>query len=674
MVTDFSSSSPVVFAAEQLRGTCASRSLPCPAFTLHQDPALPARAYRAHREGQAFMIAASDEEGAMNAVLDLKDSIEAYGTPQLKEGTVSPCIGCRGIKLNVPLDVRSPSYTDCGDSAQYNIAAMWDEGFWRGLTDRLALMRYNTLTLWNLCPFPSMVRIPEYPDAALEDVAVSSAMTGGTSRALGFYTPAMKEDLVTIRRMTIEQKIAFWHRVFGYARDRCIRIYIFTWNLYLYGLEDSGYDLKQDADDPGTARYIRCGTAALLREYPELAGIGVTAGENLCAEWTETQDMQWIRDTYGRGVEDVLAEDPGRPITLICRTHQTTLPLLEKAFADYSGKMDLSVKYAMAHITAAERPHFCDALLAVKRPGRGIWMTLRQDDFYLFPWADDEMLESLIQQMPKEDLQGFYYGADGMIWGTENQSRCPQLHDRYWIDKHFYATALLGFLGYRGHLEDSEKLAILRAAVPGLAGPELMNKYRHASRAVRLTSLVHWRNYDFQWYPEACCYLNEPDHTVVFDDLNSFLRTGACPGQNVLSAAESASQTHPEGRNALDIAEEMLHEADLADGISLPEGTDPAERELKADLERITLLARYYAFKLRAAVYLQRSRENHKDDDRDQAITDIRTAAEYWHRYAEETARWYRPQRLSRLRGVISPDMWDIRADRDILICMDRRK
>ena len=36
-------------------------------------------------------------------------------------------------------------------------------------------------------------------------------------------------------------------------------------------------------------------------------------------------------------------------------------------------------------------------------------------------------------------------------------------------------------------------------------------------------------------------------------------------------------------------------------------------------------------------------------------------------------AQLYKPQRLSRLRGVVSPDMWDGRVKREPLICQDRR-
>ncbi len=666
-MTEINSSAPVRFARTQLENACREAGIPLPDTALTRDADLAEQSYFLHDQGDTLLIRAADEEGAMSALLDLTDSVRATGAPRVAGGLHVPSVAHRGIKLNVPLDARSPSYTDCGDSAQCNIAFMWEESFWQGLLDRMALDRYNTLTLWNLCPFPSMVRVPEYPEAALEDVMVSAAMTGGTSRALEFYTEDMKKNLVCVKKMTVDGKIAFWTRVFRYAADRCIRVYIFTWNLYLYGLEDSGYTFTERADDEETKRYIRCSAAALLRTYPTLAGIGVTAGENLCVEWTETQDMHWVRDTYGRAVEDVLREEPGRKLTLICRTHQTTLPLVTEAFADFKGNLELSSKYAMAHMTATDKPHFSDALVSAKPRGMGLWLTIRQDDFYLYPWAEDEFLECLMAKLPREDLRGFYFGADGVVWGVENQSRSPEVRDRYWYDKHFYVFALMGYLGYRGTLSDEEKRSILRQHMPGLPAESLLLKYRFASRAVQKVSLAHWRHYDFQWYPEGCCFLNEPDRLTCFDDLNLFRVCGASPGTGTASVRETAAGEGAWERDTLDVTEEMLRDADLADAVALPEGRSYAERELKADLERITLLARYYAHKLNAAVALERNQ-------REEAVREIRLAAGYWYRYADETARWYRPQRLSRLRGVVSPDMWHSRVERDIMICEDRRE
>ncbi len=668
----FAGSGAARFGDERLRAACRERGVACD-YILIRDGTLPEASYAADARGDTHILRAADEEGALAALLDLKDSVEARGAPLLDKGLHAPAIRRRGIKLNVPLDVRTPSYSDCGDSAQENIAAMWDAAFWRGLLDRMALNRYNTLTLWNLCPFPSMARVPEYPDAALDDVMVSSAMAGGTSRALGFYTPAMHDNLICVRRMTIAEKTAFWNGVLAYARDRCIRVYLFTWNLYLYGLEDTGYGLTERADDGETRRYIRASTAALMRALPLLAGIGVTAGENLCAEWTDNQDLRWVRETYGRGVEDALADDPDRRFTLILRTHMTTLPQFREAFSDYRGEVDISVKYAMAHMTATERPRFCDDLIAAKPPGTGMWMTLRQDDFYTFPWADDEFLEALLRQMPKADLRGFYYGADGVIWGVDRQSRVEALNGRYFIDKHFFAFALIGRLGWRGTVSDAEKIACLRAFLPGLPPEKLLVRLRLASRAARLIGLAHWRNYDLQWYPEACCYLDEPDRTTAFDDLNEFVRCGACPGAGVASVAETAAGAGAQPRNALDVADDILRYADLADAVPLPGGSGDAEREMCADLARITHLARYYAWKLRAAVALARGRARGDERALRDAAGHMRRAEAHWRRYSAETAAWYKPRRLSRLRGVVSPDMWDGRVQRDIDICEDRR-
>ena len=90
------------------------------------------------------------------------------------------------------------------------------------------------------------------------------------------------------------------------------------------------------------------------------------------------------------------------------------------------------------------------------------------------------------------------------------------------------------------------------------------------------------------------------------------------------------------------------------------------EGDALADLFRITRLARYYALKLRSAVLLLQGKG-------EEAGRNMREAAEHWRVYADETARWYRPQRLSRLRGVVSPDMWMSRVERDEWICKDRR-
>ena len=51
---------------------------------------------------------------------------------------------------------------------------MWSFDFWKEYIDNLAKYRFNYVSLWSLHPFPSMVKVPEYPDVALEDVQRST--------------------------------------------------------------------------------------------------------------------------------------------------------------------------------------------------------------------------------------------------------------------------------------------------------------------------------------------------------------------------------------------------------------------------------------------------------------------------------------------------------------------
>ena len=114
-------------------------------------------------------VIGSDASGAMYGGIEVAEFLK-LGLP-ITNVQRKPFVAKRGIKFNIPLDARSPSYDDSGDAAQKNIANMWDfEGFWKPYLNGLARYRYNTLSLWTSHPYPHMVKLPEYPDCAEEDV------------------------------------------------------------------------------------------------------------------------------------------------------------------------------------------------------------------------------------------------------------------------------------------------------------------------------------------------------------------------------------------------------------------------------------------------------------------------------------------------------------------------
>jgi hypothetical protein len=140
---------------------------------------------------------------------------------------VNPFIARRGIKFNIPLDARTPSYSDDSTSGQANIPEMWDMAFWTRFPRRDGAPRYNVLSLWSLSPFPSLVKVPEYPNVALADVKrKTGAMFDATNQGRDMYDPSW--PLETVKAMTIDEKIAFWRGVMAYARDRGIGVSVFT--------------------------------------------------------------------------------------------------------------------------------------------------------------------------------------------------------------------------------------------------------------------------------------------------------------------------------------------------------------------------------------------------------------------------------------------------------------
>ena len=161
---------------ESLRIVLAVANLPAVSERLKQDKAaavepLAEQGYEirktTHDGTTTYWLLGADPAGAMYAGMHLAEAVRIHqGLDAVRPTRQEPYLPRRGIKFNIPLDVRTPSYDDTGDAAQKNYVHMWDFGFWQKFLDRMARHRYNTLTLWNPHPFPSIVKCPNYPDVA----------------------------------------------------------------------------------------------------------------------------------------------------------------------------------------------------------------------------------------------------------------------------------------------------------------------------------------------------------------------------------------------------------------------------------------------------------------------------------------------------------------------------
>ena len=144
----------IVIAASPEESRSAAQSLNV--NPLAPNAAAQAYAIRKHSAGGevTYAVLAADATGAMYGGLDLAEAVRLETLVSVTDSDHAPFIANRGIKFNIPLDARTPSYSDAGDSAQQNIPVVWDIGFWHEFLDELARQRYNVISLWNLHPFP----------------------------------------------------------------------------------------------------------------------------------------------------------------------------------------------------------------------------------------------------------------------------------------------------------------------------------------------------------------------------------------------------------------------------------------------------------------------------------------------------------------------------------------
>jgi hypothetical protein len=81
-------------------------------------------------------------------------------------------------------------------------------------------------------------------------------------------------------------------------------------NIFAHGTNGQ-YGLMDKYDNPATTDYFRKSVKQMFLTYPDLAGIGLTTGENMPG-MTTVQKEAWALATYGQGVLDAAAAQPGR--------------------------------------------------------------------------------------------------------------------------------------------------------------------------------------------------------------------------------------------------------------------------------------------------------------------------------------------------------------------------
>lgn len=622
-------------------------------------------------------VLAGDEDGALYGALDIAEAIRINTINSITDADHKPYLERRGIKFNIPLDLRTPSYTDPSDAAQQNIPNVWEKSFWISYLDEMALNRYNVLSLWSLHPFPSMVKIPEYPGVALNDVWRTKEKfdDGYSHNGINFVRPNLLKNVEIIKKMTIDEKIAFWREIMQLAKDRGIEVYLFTWNIFTNGAEGK-HGITNSQQNDTTIAYFRAAVRETVTTYPLLAGIGITAGESMNGKLKgEHANEKWLWRTYGEGIRDALNKEPGRKFRLIHRFHQTSLSEIKDAFHDYPGAIDLSLKYAIAHMYSIPNPPFVDAAMPLLSQKTKSWLTIRNDDIYSFRWANNDFARAFIKEIPEpEKIAGYYMGPDGYNWGRDYLTK-GKVHQLI-LQKQWYSFMLWGRLGYDPEIPDELFFKNLQTHFPSIAIEKIYKPWAAASMIFPWITRYVWGDIDLKWFPEA--NISHPTHKGFFT-VADYIEREPMPGSNIRNIYLWAKYQHDGKTDSLQsplaVADTLSKLSSIAlSGLKLlPARKINSFTELDqtlGDIEAFAHIGNYYAAKMRAACSLALFDQFSDEADRKKAIAYLEEAKIHWGKYAKVYSSLYKPALYNRVGYVDIPALIS-KVDNDINIARD---
>lgn len=617
------------------------------------------------KNGLMIRVLANDAVGAMYGGLDVAEYIRNQQLDRVKDSDPKPYIANRGIKFNLPLDLRTPSYSDISDAFQQNIPVVWDMDFWMKQFDEMARNRYNTISLWTLNAFPSMVKVPEFPDISLNDVWRTKYRPDHQYSDLGkdFTDDKMMAEYDLIKKITIDEKIAFWRQVMAYAKSRGIKTYLFTWNIFTYGI-DSKYGIDESRDNTTTIKYFRAATREFILTYPDLAGIGITAGENMEPQNNnlKTGIEEWLWKTYGEGINDALTIQPKRDFKLIHRFHFTAMASVIEAFKDLRCPLQFSLKYSVAHQHSIANPPFVLPAMPYFSENRQTWFTVRNDDFYAVRWGSEEYARAYIKSMPgieERKVAGFYMGPDGYCWGKDFLTKDADPERQLIIDKQWYSFMLYGRLAYNPNLPSDVFNYALERHYPGFDTKTLYKAWNAASMIFPWATRQIWGDIDLKWYPEACW--SSPLRYKGFITVKDVVEIEPVKGSNIINISQWAQEYisgKPSGRiSPIQVADSLESYARKAAYYlkQLPPrktGSFSQADQLLGDIELFILIGQYYSCKIRAAAYIALYNYYGIDEDKKMALQLIVKAQDDWQHYSALYDSKYKSALYNRL-GIV---------------------
>jgi hypothetical protein len=430
--------------------------------------------------------------------------------------------------------------------------------------------------------------------------------------------------------------------------------------VFTYGAEGK-YGITDKMDNEVTKDYYRTSVREFLLTYPLLAGLGITAGENMWGSTEEKED--WLWETYGLGIKDALRQQPGRDFRLVHRVWWTDLNVIVDKWGDFPGEFDFSTKYSQARLFSGTDPIYSDRFFNELPDGQRMWLNLRNDDLYQQRWGDPDFVQAFLKNIPPNDqCPGYQVGSDGYFWGKDFSSKDPRLRGQFELDKHWYNWMLWGRLGFDRNMDKTIFRDMINHRFPDARGHDLYTAWKNASYTIPATNRFHFNQWDMHWlceYNISNMYSEEgwqpyTQHHTLLD----WVDCQTMPGENIMTIPEYVSAELGDkdfwGLTPVEVADRLDDHADAAmAGIAGIKTSDVELQYTLGDIQGMAYLGKYYADKIRGALNYWFFRQTKKGSYRDEARKVLKEAVHHWLSYAGMLEGQYEPQVQNRIEILV---------------------
>ena len=597
-----------------------------------KDPNIKPEGYAIRKAGKQFTINAVDASGSRYGALAFAEQISLKrDLNKIQAQAVNPTFAVRTIKFNLPWEPYRES-----KSMEYHLSTCRDLKFWESYLNMMFENRFNVLALYNMHPFPYMVKLDDYPEAC----------------------PFSDKEM--------EDWKSFWKNLFRMAKDRGIDVFIVNWNIVVPKTFAQKHNVPELNDTSlVTANYTRESVLSVINEYEELGGIGVTL-----ADWmnnmTAKEREDWIASTFVRAINQAKHKTRFMHRAVLSGSPAEMRRVIDEAKLPDPVLVEVKFNWSHGHST----PHL--ALTHDNTTGtidKGFWSPepknykiqwmVRNEDFWILRWGEPDFIRKHIEVNSKSYVDGYHVGSEGYIPAFDYFTK-PELGKtwQYAFERQWLFYRMWGRLLYDQKTPDQTFEHAFEKKYPFSDGKKLLNAYRFASRMPLRLASFYAATWDYTLYSEGFLSPRSPagdygtdDGQSLFISINELIDHKVLD-PNYLSIKDYVKQISemkkiPDNKvDPITLAQELTVNADSAMALvqSLEKFNSKFNYEYNQELGDIktwSLLSRYFASKLRAGVSLHFFRTTGKEKDRQNAIEYLETCLKIWTEVAEITDKNY---------------------------------